>query len=722
MDGDSTLHINSVVRAANAGTTGIEGLSRIIAIHENFAYLMRLDVHPLRAPYKYHLQSIMKELESGQITVIDTVEMNLPLTWGQLNASAQTRLSKTLEMLHPLLFDRKSLHDEFHRGRMIRQIADSTGNNPATIRRLFFRWLWGGQTELSLCSYIRYQPTSQQKGKTAKRGPVPKSQGPHCRLPLPDVKGLLEKGANEFYLKGAHTLKEAYVLTLSYNFSSGIQIRTANSISAPQIDAILPQSHERPTLRQFRYVCEQLVEKNGKRIKKPRKMRPEDIEENRKGTVRDDVHGPGYRFEIDSTQLQIQLVSSFSRSRLVGSPTLYLVIDVWSGAIVGYFLSLEHSSWSLAAQALLNTFHDKGNVFKRLKLQYTSEDWPCHHLPSHLTADRAEFLSDKSERFPYTGVNVQVMPPMRPELKPLVERAFAEAKHGHFFNIPGRYPKFRKRREPDGKNEAVLTVHELEQVIVEIIMGINNEPQCRKNIPLEMLCEDKPDVTRIGLYTWGLRHRQGYTRILSQRDVRTYLLMQGKASLRPNGIYYEGRRYFSQRLMESNLISQAASRKEFQIEIRYDEHMACVVWFIDNGEWVEAFIDDDEVIKRQLTFAELKLLNATADRLVDEAKTRNILHKDKSRNGFNRSIRKVKDESSVGVPKRPKTKLKIRENAALEQDLARAQRGIDYLAKNFPERLQPQISVIPADISDQGNSHHHERSIVQLAMAFWDRI
>ena len=71
------------------------------------------------------------------------------------------------------------------------------------------------------------------------------------------------------------------------------------------------------------------------------------------GSSRDQVPGPGFIYEIDSTKLQIYIVSRFGRRRIVGQPTLYLLVDVWSGCIVGFALSLNSPSYDLAASALL---------------------------------------------------------------------------------------------------------------------------------------------------------------------------------------------------------------------------------------------------------------------------------------------------------------------------------------------------------------------------------
>ena len=62
--------------------------------------------------------------------------------------------------------------------------------------------------------------------------------------------------------------------------------------------------------------------------------------------------GPGSLFQIDSTVADIYLLSSVFEGKLVGRPTLYLIIDVWSRLIVGYHLTLAYPSYDSACMAL----------------------------------------------------------------------------------------------------------------------------------------------------------------------------------------------------------------------------------------------------------------------------------------------------------------------------------------------------------------------------------
>jgi transposase InsO family protein len=69
---------------------------------------------------------------------------------------------------------------------------------------------------------------------------------------------------------------------------------------------------------------------------------------------------------------QVQLVSRLTKGKLVGRPTVYLIVDIFSNAIVGYAVTLENPCWATAALALYNCFSDKAAVFERLGLPYES--------------------------------------------------------------------------------------------------------------------------------------------------------------------------------------------------------------------------------------------------------------------------------------------------------------------------------------------------------------
>ena len=340
------------------------------------------------------------------------------------------------------------------------------------------------------------------------------------------------------------------------------------------LNPALAKKHKVPTWRQFRYRCRKLKKANDElEAESPRGSR---------GKASDNVPGPGF-YEIDATHFQIQLVSRITKSLLVGRPTVYLIVDTYDGAIVGYAVSLENPSWATAALALYNCFSDKSLVFERLGLPYSSADWPCHHLPTLLRADRAELISNMGHNFPQSGIRVEITPSMTPIAKGTVEGKNAELKKNRSsrFDLPGRFSKKRERRSPDGKKTAALDIFEFEKILVEIIMDLNNTAVDPKKIPPDALAEGPRVATRIGLHRWALSNRAGFTRNMGPHFIYEYLLTNGSGRISPLGILFQGETYICDYLRTSGLLSASVNQSAVAgaecntvIELKLEHHAA----------------------------------------------------------------------------------------------------------------------------------------------------
>jgi len=506
------LEVNDIICVAPDASTVIEGIVRYVGgDSKHNAYMIRLDNNPLTAPYKVTMHELRSAILAGDILLDQQVELDMAKTTDLLSPVAVKQMEKAVEILAPLLEDDNILFDSELRGRLFNERAKYCKVHPRLVRRLYYQYLWGGKTELAVAPHYANRGGSGKKQKTGskRRGPKAKDECTASLVSLPEVREDLVKGAKLFFLPGNRTLEEAFMDTKKKYFSNGARIERGG-----KVHEILLSPEKLPSLGQFRYVCDEL--RQGQPIKKiARRIRQKSEGWDFRGWSRDGVLGPGFRFEIDSTKIQIKLVSRYNRAKVLKNATLYVVVDIWSGAIVGYALSLQNSSWALAARALHNCFTDKQEVFDRLGLDYSSEDWCCHHLPIHLAADRGELVSDKAGLVPELGIVVEIMPPMCPERKGKIESTIKNIKHGHSHRLPGRHAKYLQRREHDGIDSAALTIDELEKIIVEIIMGLNHDPAPISHIPPEMMEEGETDVTHIGLYRWGLKHYFGHTRKLT---------------------------------------------------------------------------------------------------------------------------------------------------------------------------------------------------------------
>jgi len=683
------VSVNDVLSVVSSISAPFEGVVRVVGVTDDGTQvaLVRLDLPSLQAPFLCPMVDITEALFRSEITRLEVFDTGLAASRAQLTTGVEGRLKRTLEVMLPLLGDNRLIFDSEYRGREFKHRAAECRVSERTIRRHYYEYLWGGMTELALAGRPRRKgpiPVPQKEG-TARRGRKPSADGNASR-PLPEVRKQLEHGLRAYYLSGKHTLVEAFILTLKQHFSKGKRVNCEPGAERRLEDILVPPAR-RPSLRQFRYVCQLLERSEGKRKRQPGRARPPKAPLLLKGRSRDGVPGPGYRFEIDATKLQVQLVSRYGRQHLVGEATLYIVVDVWSGAIVGYALSLNNPSWALASKALRNCFTDKADVFERLHLPYTSADWPSRHLPSRLAADRGEFVSDKAEVVPDLGITVEIMPSMRPERKAKVEASFKDIKHrNNFYRLHGRHPKNPGRREPDGKDKAALTLEELEICIVEIILDLNNEPAPFHYIPAEVRSFGSSDITHIGLFRWGLDHRPGFTRTLEPKSVFNALLAKATASVTSRGIHFRKQCFVSTRLLEIGYTARAANSGPFEIEIRYDDHFADQVWFWDQilGEWVPAMNDNEETRRLRASFLELENFQREQERWALQAKAENVHRKHEKAKRINKMTTRAAQEAKAqreGLPKL--SNVGMRKNKVLDQaaeDVIKAQKALDEFA------------------------------------------
>ena len=448
------------------------------------------------------------------------------------------------------------------------------------------------------------------------------------------------------------------------------------------LDRDLIEKYRAPTWPQTRYRFRQL--------KSGAFKRDSELPQGQRGRATDHAFGPGF-FEIDATHFQIQLVSRLTKGKLVGRPTVYLIVDIFSDAIVGYAVTLENPSWAIAAIALYNCFSDKGSVFERLGLPYEAKDWPCRELPNALRADRAELVSNMGQEFPASGIRVETPPPMDAPAKGTVEGKHAEIKRPQpsRFDLPGRYAKIRKRRDPDGKKEAALDIFEFERILVEIIMDINREPVEARRIPPDALGEGAKVASRIGFYKWGLTHRPGFTREMGSNFVYEHLLTRETGTVKPHGIHVKGEVFNCDRLRELGYLV-AAIDDEVKLNVAYNPILASEVYFHDreHNKWAVAYNIDPEIHRLKVSFSEADNYRAWQAALTGQAGF-NAHGKRRTRLPFVRQTIKNALTEKKGTPvKTSAAKANILENRAQEQ----ANERTAGLNGALPSRRRPPAS------------------------------
>ncbi|RUP81353.1 hypothetical protein C7Y69_09415 [Alteromonas sp. KS69] len=112
------------------------------------------------------------------------------------------------------------------------------------------------------------------------------------------------------------------------------------------------------------------------------------------GVAQDLTIGPTYLYEIDSTTLNVYVVTRVPdkgtgvlKTKRLGRPYLYFVVDVYSGKIVGFSVTFKRNAMA-AKSALFNAFTDKVTFCARYGIDIDKSEWACEHICLYLFSDR----------------------------------------------------------------------------------------------------------------------------------------------------------------------------------------------------------------------------------------------------------------------------------------------------------------------------------------------
>lgn len=406
--------INSLVRAL------------WVSQKDDLAALIVLTKDNVKQPFTLKLSDLMRSLESGDVkkAKIKTPSYLLVLEDSLTKEQKEDR-DKKWNIISPIVNQEDSILP-FLPGELwplITARAIEVGVQRRQILRLVYRYWVNGQIKNALLkNYVNVGKSARIYLPHKRPGPKPNYQGvlsaQHKLLDASDIK-CIKIGYSLFVNDEKASRRDAYDKMLSMFYKEKDLSKQPENIGK-----LLPDS-EIPSLRQFisqgKKFYDEVATERGRMGEKNwlKDRRP------LTGTVRDNLRGPCHQFEIDSTVADIYLVNSYNRHMLIGRPIIYVVIDSYSGMIVGVYVGLEGPSWNGARQALFNAFTPKKEFCELNGVIIDDEAWPCHHLPHEVFADRAEMLSGGAEGLSSgLGVDIGIAPPYRPDWKSMVESRF----------------------------------------------------------------------------------------------------------------------------------------------------------------------------------------------------------------------------------------------------------------------------------------------------------
>lgn len=508
---------------------------RIICIAHDYSNIVCIELNNEKAlPYYDNTSNIEAQINNSELELLENDpyfkiydEGIIPKKFLILRDNAYKYIKELCATEN--LFD---LCDEYKRGFFINKITKDFGVTKRTIYKNMRKFLQCGMTPNSLLP-PHYKPKNPNFSvKTGRKREVTQGEG----IIIDDnvllhIKNIYER----YFLKvdGA-TIKQTYHEFL-YQYYSYLTVEDGKEIRKILDDDKIP------TLRQFKYhlnkirnIKEEIINKVGK-IKYQQNERPtlsrEDI----------NIFGPGQLYEIDSTVSDLYLVSNFSRNIVVGKAVLYIIVDVYSRLITGFYTGLEESSWIAAMMAYMNMNENKVEFCKKYNININEEDWPSYGIPSKINTDRGESISKASDQLvKHLGITIENNPPYCPDMKGIVERWFKGINESLQKYIPGGVRKDHKQRGgKDYRSNAVLTIREFNEIVIKHILSYNNTILQSFSMSKDMI-DNELLPTPSNIWNYGSANKLLFTTNVPKDKMMLALMPKDKASITRGGILFKG--------------------------------------------------------------------------------------------------------------------------------------------------------------------------------------
>lgn len=319
------------------------------------------------------------------------------------------------------------------------------------------------------------------------------------------------------------------------------------------------------------------------------------------------IAGPGHIYAIDSTVGDIFLRSRINRAWSIGRPIVYIVVDVWSTAVVGFYVCLTGPSWATAKMALFSTVanaHSLSNLWGENALPQLS---PPPTLPHAFLCDRGEYLSKGAQATgEMLGVNMQYNPSYRPDLKGIVEVLHRIAKDQQFQFIPGAIDARRKEIDMRANpRDSIFTLEDYVIYLSEIFVQYNFFSDRSYRLNTDMIA-DAVDPSPAGLWRYGHDVGVGYQKDDLPTRLMTSLLPSQSAAIRKDGVYLGGLKYEAAFVQEKMWPSLARNFGVMESSMHYFPGNNSKIWWPDpeNGTMQELLLSPTALAAPGISFDE----------------------------------------------------------------------------------------------------------------------
>ena len=415
--------------------------------------------------------------------------------------------------------------------------------------------------------------------------------------------------------------------------------------------------------------------------------------------------GPAELYQIDSTILDVYIVSKLNRNVIVGRPVLYLVLDVYSRMIVGINVSIEpFNSYKGVQGALINAFSNKVSYCKKYGIDIKKEEWDVNCIPSRILADRGELLSGNIENaISNLGILIQNTSSYRGDMKGIVEKAF-ERIHAYikpFVNgvVENKFNKI-ERGNADYRLKANLILDEITQIIIRYILFYNNSHVLNSYESDGLTIENNIPKIPSKIWQYGVKRKIGLLRELPEEIIKLNLLNNKEVSVTSKGVKLGKLYYVSKYTLEAGWYQKARIEGTFKVRVSYKTDDLSEIYYIkeDKMSYDTLILVTYMEQYKNMSEEEINKVFEYEEMLNKEASEREIKKKITLYDEIEKITKKAKIEQEIVKDKdisKSKRLKNIRNNLETERDYYRKEKS------NNHADIDEDIKVFNQIISDE---------------------
>ncbi len=504
-----------------------------------------------------------KRVYAGSLANEGKVAEAKPQQWPQPGSSAQKEMERRWQAIKPCI-DNPEIIAEILSGSgrkiLLRTYAEQAGISLRSFSTYLKQYWAGGSTPLAL------HPNFEQRGgKSTPRFNIVTGRLPRHGTRAPPMTqklaGIIDEGLRWGAAGNIKSLREIHLHIITKFFSiigaEGHVVALADGAPTfAQVRKVKERNYTKDTWRRMR-MGERAYVLKGRPLY---------------GRADQHVIGPGDQFQIDATIADIYLVSVIDKATIVGRPTIYFIVDLFSRMIVSIYITFDPPSWAAAMIAVVNMVTPKVDYCARYGVTISDQEWPCAHAPISILGDKGEMekLSAGSALVRNLNINLQNAASRRADMKAVCERKFGTIQSHFRPYIAGAVQKDAEERgAPDYKQGAKHTLAEFTKIVIHAVLEYNNHRIIEKYTPPESFTLHGLAASPLNLWNWGIQHA-GLLRRMDPATVALAVLPEGLGTLDRHGLSFNGYRYIFPTADQLGWAADARAEGSQKIPLRYD--------------------------------------------------------------------------------------------------------------------------------------------------------